>query len=316
LSQSIATVEQLVAAREARGLSADDITRQLKLAPRQVQAIEQGDWSALPGLAFVRGVLRGYGRVLDADLEPLIATVSASMHAADLRPSASLDQPLPSRSMLGFGSGGSGSRLVWAGLVLLGVVALALFFGGSDDLSEIRSWLSRPSAESAAPTQPSSGDSRDSPTTTETVPLPVAPGAVPAPGTAAPAVLPSPTGTGAATAQSAPAAPGAAPGAAASAGSVAPAATPVAAPADGARPAGGRVLRLRFAKDAWVEVKGPQGAVLLSGVQKADSSRDLPLAGGVSLVIGNADAVRIELDGQPVDLAPHTKATVARLSLP
>lgn len=316
MSQSIATVEQLVAAREARGLSADDITRQLKLAPRQVQAIEQGDWAALPGLAFVRGVLRGYGRVLDADLEPLIATVSASMHAADLRPSASLDQPLPSRSMLGFGSGGSGSRLVWAGLVLLGVVALALFFGGSDDLSEIRSWLSRPSAESAAPAQPSSSDSRDSPTTTETVPLPVAPGAAPSPGSAAPAAFPSPTGAGAAPAQSAPAATGAA----TSTVSAAPAASPVAAPVDGARPtgvpAGGRVLRLRFAKDAWVEVKGPQGAVLLSGVQKADSSRDLPLTGAVSLVIGNADAVRLELDGQPVDLAPHTKATVARLSLP
>ena len=34
MSEAISSIEELVAAREARGLSADDICLQLKLAPR------------------------------------------------------------------------------------------------------------------------------------------------------------------------------------------------------------------------------------------------------------------------------------------
>ena len=66
----------------------------------------------------------------------------ATVHTADLRPAASLDQPLPSRSMLGFGSGGSGSRIAWVLLLAVGVLALALFFGGAN-LGGIGSWLAR-----------------------------------------------------------------------------------------------------------------------------------------------------------------------------
>ncbi|HWS76737.1 MAG TPA: helix-turn-helix transcriptional regulator, partial [Quisquiliibacterium sp.] len=186
MSDRITSVEELVAAREARGLGPDDVMRQLKLAPKQLRAIEQGDWPALPGHAFVRGVLRGYGRMLGVDVEPLVEAMSATVHTADLRPAASLDQPLPSRSMLGFGSGGSGSRIAWVLLLAVGVLALALFFGGAN-LGGIGSWLARDSAPEAA----SDGGSRPAPaeggaagTTTEAVPI--APPAA-APGAAEPA---------------------------------------------------------------------------------------------------------------------------------
>ena len=35
----------------------------------------------------------------------------------------------------------------------------------------------------------------------------------------------------------------------------------------------------------------------------------------LSLVVGNAHGVRLTYDDQPVDLAPHTKVDVARLTL-
>lgn len=149
MSERIATVQDLIAAREARGFAPEDVMRQLKLHPRQLHALEAGDWHALPGQAFVRGVLRGYGRMLEVDVEPLVEAMSATLHAADLRPAASLDEPLPSRSMLGFGSGGSGSRVAWILLLAAGVLVLAFFFGGSD-LGGVGSWLSRENAVETA----------------------------------------------------------------------------------------------------------------------------------------------------------------------
>ena len=48
----------------------------------------------------------------------------------------------------------------------------------------------------------------------------------------------------------------------------------------------------------------------------ARSVRDLPVGGPLSLVIGNADAVRVEADGAALDLAPFTRSNVARVNLP
>ena len=317
MAERIASVEQLVSAREARGLSPDDVVRYLKLAPRQVQALESGDWSSLPGTAFVRGTLKSYGRMIGADVEPLLETVGSRTRAADLRPASSLDEPMPRGSMLGFGSGGSGSRLAWALLLLAGLVALALFFGRGADLSSMPSWLSRPDAAPAAKGADAAEDAKDAApvkssegTTTETVPLPGLPPAAPKGGDpGAPAV---PAG----------AAPPATPGAPPSA----PGATPPAAPAGpsgsaapGAASASTRAaaaLRMSFGRESWVEARQADGTVLLSGVQKADSVQSVSAAGPVSLVIGNAEHARLEVDGKPVDLTPHIRGSVARLTLP
>jgi cytoskeleton protein RodZ len=141
VSEAISSVEELVAAREAMGLGADDICLQLKIAPRQLLALESGDWAALPGLAFIRAVLRAYGRLLNLDVSPLVDTLPGSVAPAELRPSVSLDEPMRSRSMLGFSSGGSGSRLAWLLLIAVGLIALALFFGGNS-LEGMQTWLS------------------------------------------------------------------------------------------------------------------------------------------------------------------------------
>ena len=324
MAESIASVEQLVSAREARGLSQDDVVRYLKLAPRQVQALESGDWSSLPGTAFVRGTLKSYGRMIGADVEPLLETVGSRTRADDLRPASSLDEPMPRGSMLGFGSGGSGSRLAWALLLLAGLVALALFFGRGADLSSMPSWLSRPDAAPAAKGADAGEDAKDAApvkssegTTTETVPLPGLPAAAPKGGEpGAPAV---PAG---AAPPAAPGAPPAAPGAT----PAAPGATPPVAPAGpsgsaapGAASASTRAaaaLRMTFGRESWVEARQADGTILLSGVQKADSVQSVSAAGPVSLVIGNAEHARLEVDGKPVDLTPHIRGSVARLTLP
>lgn len=327
MSERIATVEDLVAAREARGLGPDDVMRQLKLAPKQLQALEHGDWGALPGHAFVRGMLRAYGRMLEADVEPLVEAMSATVHAADLRPAASLDQPLPSRSMLGFGSGGSGSRIAWAVLLAVGVLALALFFGGAN-LGRVGSWLARDSGPAAgtdtATAQEPAADSGPPGTTTETVPLaPLTPApSDPAPAEDAPPAAPesqlseapesgSTEEAGLAGAQLEPLLSVATPSQPASAQGAVPDA---ASPAD-AGTTGAPTLRLVFERDAWVEARR-EGKVVFSGTQAAGSARDVPIEGRTSLVIGNAASVRAEFAGKPLDLAAHTRGSIARLSLP
>ncbi|XLZ70465.1 RodZ domain-containing protein [Massilia sp. SR12] len=80
----------LVAAREAMGLSVEQVADQLKLAPRQVLAIEQGNFDALPNRAVTRGFIRAYAKAMRLDPAPLVAMVeveAAEGHAtATVRP--------------------------------------------------------------------------------------------------------------------------------------------------------------------------------------------------------------------------------------
>jgi cytoskeleton protein RodZ len=151
--EAIDDVRRLTSVREARGLTVEEVARQLRLAPRQILALEDGDWAALPGLAFVRGALRGYGRLLGVDVEPIVAQVAERLGASELRPTSTLGRPLPKRGMLGFDEGGSGNRFVWVLLVIVTVVAVALFFGGAAPMSSVRSWIgteARPAAGAPA----------------------------------------------------------------------------------------------------------------------------------------------------------------------
>ncbi len=146
--ESIATAEALAAARESRNLSQVDISQRIKLQVRQVAALEEGRWEALPGKSFVRGALRSYGKLLDVDVAPLLESIGgfaepAAMHGGARREDAALSRS----SGLGFDGGGRGSPILWVIAGLIGVVALVLYFGSDGDLSRLRSWL--PSSGSA-----------------------------------------------------------------------------------------------------------------------------------------------------------------------
>lgn len=75
----------LARAREAKGLSIDDVSRQLKLSPAQLRALEADDHSSLPSPVFVRGFLRSYARMVGADISSLLPASTA--------PSAVVQQP-------------------------------------------------------------------------------------------------------------------------------------------------------------------------------------------------------------------------------
>ena len=64
---------QLQAARQGMGWTVEQVAEQLKWAPRQVLALEAGDYQALPGMATVRGFLRAYAKLVKLDPAPLVA---------------------------------------------------------------------------------------------------------------------------------------------------------------------------------------------------------------------------------------------------
>ena len=89
--------EQLRAEREARGLSIEDVAVALKLSPRQVDALEAGDWASLPGATIIRGFVRNYARLLRLDPEHLMMQLDAAQlpQRAHLDISAGTSAALP-----------------------------------------------------------------------------------------------------------------------------------------------------------------------------------------------------------------------------
>jgi len=90
---------------------------------------------------------------------------------------------------------------------------------------------------------------------------------------------------------------------------------PAAAPA---RPAatGPNRLVVRCEEEAWLEVRDSAGRVLVSSLQPAGAERVLRTRPPLTLVIGNALHVRVTFNDRPIDLKPHTRVEVARLTVP
>ena len=115
-------------ARESAGWSIDMVSQQLKLAPRQVQALEADDYAQLPGRTFVRGFMRNYARLLRLDPDALLSALpeSATVPSLDrptLTPTARTMGNLPSEAHA------KPSSARWAiPLALAAIVAIALAY--------------------------------------------------------------------------------------------------------------------------------------------------------------------------------------------
>ena len=105
--------------------------------------------------------------------------------------------------------------------------------------------------------------------------------------------------------------------AASSAGPVeAPAA--MSAPATGAaaqRGPGEQIVRLSFARESWVEIRDRSGRKIFSQMNAPGTEQTVSGLPPLQLVVGNANGVEVTHNEQPVNLGPHTKVNVARLTL-
>ena len=63
---------QLRAARMARCMSIEDVSRQLRISVQQIEAIEKEDFDKLPGRTFLRGFIRNYTNLMHLDPAPIL----------------------------------------------------------------------------------------------------------------------------------------------------------------------------------------------------------------------------------------------------
>ncbi len=64
--------QMLAQLRAERNLSVADVAQRLKYGARQIEALEAEAFDKLPGATFVRGMIRGYAKLLETDPDPLL----------------------------------------------------------------------------------------------------------------------------------------------------------------------------------------------------------------------------------------------------
>lgn len=272
--------ELLIAARERWNLSDADLARQMRLGLRQIQALEENRFDDLPGNTFVRGFIRNYARVVQADPEPFLQAYEHS------RPSQQQPEIERSQEQIAFPNKVLPKWVWYLGvlLVLALLSPLLIYLALSDDGAPQQA--AKPPAASISPA--ANGAQID-----------------------APLVLPPPQ----AVLQSA--APSAASGTQATGPNVPVTPRPEEAKALPPEPAasGEASLALNFDGDAWVEIRDKSGKIVFSRLGRRGEAQAVQGKPPFSLVVGNAVQVRIAYNGKPFDLAPHTKVNVARFKL-
>ena len=297
---------QLKAQREALGWPVEQVAEQLKLAPRQVVALEEGDVAALPNLAVVRGFVRAYAKVVRLDAAPLVAMIAVHpptpVHEHQAAParrdiSATFSESrFPSMTQRSSHSGVwiAGAVAVVAaaafGAYKMGYVPETLFAHGDKEAvhtgvtTPVETTLIKPGQDL-------------SPVQTPSVPL---------------ISVPPPAGAGTSTSTDTPAPAPASTLAAAPATLPAPAAeTPAAAPAV----ASANALVLKVEQDSWVEIRRPGSTPLISRLVKAGSTETFDITGPAVLVVGKPDVVQATLRGARLDLPTISGGTIARVNI-
>ncbi len=72
IAKSNTSGSRLRRARESLGLSAEDVAGELRLSVSQIKALEQDDYTDLPGATYVRGYLRSYARLVKVDEDSVL----------------------------------------------------------------------------------------------------------------------------------------------------------------------------------------------------------------------------------------------------
>lgn len=279
----------LAQAREAAGLSVQDVALQLRLAPRQVTAIERDDFASLPGRTFVRGFVRNYARLLKLDVDAILAALPGDGAAALDRPSLAATTraigELPSERAARPGVA------KWAiPLVLIAIVAIAALYEFSRPPSPTPVATTPP----AVPAPPPAADPSPS--------SPPGPQADAPPGGSPPAPLAGTTTTSLPNPVAA----------VASGASNAPAPAAAASPA---APGAPNQLNVRFHGTSWIEVRDRSGNIVLSMTGNDGMSREIAVASPGEITVGNVAAVEASWRGRRLDLATPSKQNVARVRL-
>lgn len=284
--------EQLRAARERAGWSAQLVAAELCLPVERLLALEEDRHASFGGAVYVRGYLRRAAAILGIPQEEIIAAYEHLQGAA--RPSEVLPSlppgSLPRRGMP-----------AWAG-PLFAVAAIAVAGAGTW-------WALGPSGESVQVARRAADESRWTLEFVAPEPEPAAQSreavGPPAPVRTAPLTMRPAEGPVAGTVAESLAAGGAPP--------VFKLAEPV--EPQGAPP-GTVELRFEFSEDCWLEVNDAEDRRLAYRLYRAGEVTRLRGTAPVSVFLGNVEGVRLSVDGTALALRPASRRDgTARLSV-
>jgi len=279
----------LAAARAAQGLSIAEVAEQMRISPRQVEAIESDRYAELPGAVFVRGFVRNYARLLKLDPVPLLHALEPELGGEVPLRAHEIAGTLPEAARRDHGRW-------WLALIVIVVgaagIAAAYEWWRGRSVADVPA---QPSAPLEKPPAPRALEPAGTPPALESIPL------------APERVTDTPGGGGGE----------ASPPAGAAAGprdAPAPAAAADTAPGKPA-PAGIVRIDVAFEAESWIELRDGEGALQYSGTVTAGSARSFEAHAPVSMVVGNAGGVRITYNGKPFDVASHATRNIARFTL-
>ncbi len=283
MKPSIKLGPTLRAAREQQGLSLADVAGKTKLGVHQLTALEAEDFARLPDMAFVRGFVRSYGKLLQLDVPSLLAALPEPPVIEKTTPSLP-EVPLASRF-----AARQRQNLIWM-TAAVGMLLLTMFFWLRDSNTPQDTYQDMPPQKTSFETELGpfpvfsavAGASTVSFVHAPVVSTPV----VNVPVVSTPVITPS--------------------------------AVWATRPASAISLTAPVPLHLVFDESAWVEVKERSGKILSS--QLNHKGDELKLAGRppFSVVIGNSLGVHLYYKGAEIDLAKHVSrsdSAIARLEL-
>ena len=298
------TLEELGAAlraeREQRGLSIEDAANHLKIGARLLRALEAGDTSSLPHLAYTKGFIRSYSAYVGLSAEEVgaaLATLEANSEEAAAQHAGPPEIYLaPRRSLKPF----------FVALVLI-LLALGVYAAWQQGALEFLSSQTRRMAQPAPMQRP---DTADNPSPISTArPGPEAARTDSPAGQSGGADLPAAATAAQAAAPATPAAPAGTQRSEAVTGSqAAPAAATASAPASAAAPAaaanpesvavaGPHKVIITATEECWVHSSADNTDTRQFSLRKGDTFA-LTFNKSLELKLGNAGGVRIRYNGE------------------
>jgi cytoskeleton protein RodZ len=288
-------------------LTPEDVAKTLRLAPRQIEALENDDYASLPGPTYVRGYLRGYAQFLGLAPDGVVELYNKQQPAAPqvdltkLSPEPQIDSE---HHLIRFSTLGV--------VVIVFGLAIAWWLGRDDSASRVKptpiGQLATANHEPTLPPETREGVAAEKDGVmpeikpAETTTTPVAPVAKP--------VAPAPTAPTKPAAELKPE-----PARAVAETKPQP---PVATPAPVAPVAiAGPRLRmvLVVTQDSWVDIRDAQQSKLLYEMVRAGRTVTVEGAAPVNVFLGNVDGVTLEVNGKPFDALAHKRGPIARFTV-
>ena len=285
-------------AREKYGLSQQEAARDLRLTSKVINAIEENDFELIPSFVFARGYIRSYARHVGLDGQALVAEFDAAYGV----PNNS------AKPMSTIRKGGQQSKPgdAWVKLIsivfVIGLIAVSIVWWQSQNGSPMLSKLASVAVANPAGATVVEGIDADGANLDLLL--------LAANESEVDATVPE-----AEQAQESEVAEVIAAEADAATEVVKEQAAQVVADVVVLLPNQARLVMV-FDKDCWVEIKDGNGKMILSDLYSAGDTIDQVVTAPIEILLGRSSGVAtMTFDGQTIDLKPHTRKDIARLTL-